>query len=286
MRILIVASLLASVALPSAAFAADGPFGHRGQGSSSSSYSDSGQRHGGFGSRDDSPRDVQRSETPPAPRQDRSFAGRRDSAPPTPQAQPSGQARQDRPFFGRRDAAPQAPQAQAEQQGRQAWRQNRHDTAPTAAPAQQQGFRDRIERQREARRGGGGNVAPTAVPTNRSPVRSRTFTNGRDLSHAVWQHHDWRNDRRYDWRDYRRSNWSLFHFGFYNDPFGYGYNRFQIGWSLWPSYYGSNYWINDPWQYRLPPAYGPYRWVRYYADALLVDTYTGEVVDVVYDFFW
>src|SRR3546814_4031541 len=50
--------------------------------------------------------------------------------------------------------------------------------------------------------------------------------------------------------------------------------------------FGSSYWINDPYNYRLPPAYGPYRWVRYYNDALLVDTYTGEVVDVVYDIFW
>ncbi|WP_409574764.1 RcnB family protein [Sphingopyxis sp. PET50] len=33
-------------------------------------------------------------------------------------------------------------------------------------------------------------------------------------------------------------------------------------------------------------AYGGYRWVRYYNDALLVDTYSGEVVDVIYDFFW
>jgi hypothetical protein len=27
-------------------------------------------------------------------------------------------------------------------------------------------------------------------------------------------------------------------------------------------------------------------WVRYYNDAVLVDTFTGEVLDVVYDFFW
>ena len=50
--------------------------------------------------------------------------------------------------------------------------------------------------------------------------------------------------------------------------------------------FSSNYWINDPFYYRLPPAYGPYRWVRYYNDALLVDIYTGQVVDVEYDIFW
>ena len=52
------------------------------------------------------------------------------------------------------------------------------------------------------------------------------------------------------------------------------------------TFFGSRYWISDPWRYRLPPVYGPYRWVRYYDDALLVDIYSGEVVDVIYDFFW
>jgi Ni/Co efflux regulator RcnB len=38
--------------------------------------------------------------------------------------------------------------------------------------------------------------------------------------------------------------------------------------------------------YNLPYAPWPYRWVRYYNDAVLVNTFTGEVVDVAYDFFW
>ena len=97
---------------------------------------------------------------------------------------------------------------------------------------------------------------------------------------------DWRHDRRYDWRDWRRRHQSTFRIGFYYDPFGWDYMRYGIGWRLWPSYYSSNFWLNDSWQYRLPPAYGPYRWVRYYNDALLVNIYTGQVVDVEYDFFW
>nr|WP_254306070.1 RcnB family protein [Sphingopyxis sp. BSNA05] len=52
------------------------------------------------------------------------------------------------------------------------------------------------------------------------------------------------------------------------------------------SFYGSRYWINDPWRYRLPTAYAGTRWIRYYDDVLLVDTYSGEVIDVIYDFFW
>ena len=78
----------------------------------------------------------------------------------------------------------------------------------------------------------------------------------------------------------------MFRLGFYYDPFGWSYRRYNIGSQLYPNYYRSNYWINDPWQYRLPPVYGPYRWVRYHNDALLVDTWSGQVVDVIYGFFW
>ena len=97
---------------------------------------------------------------------------------------------------------------------------------------------------------------------------------------------DWRNDRRYDWSHYRSRYGSLYRLGRYHDPYGWGYRRWSIGFSLAPSYYGHNYWLNDPWMYRLPPAYGPYRWVRYYDDALLVNVYTGTVIDVVHNFFW
>ncbi|HEU4498829.1 MAG TPA: RcnB family protein [Sphingomicrobium sp.] len=97
---------------------------------------------------------------------------------------------------------------------------------------------------------------------------------------------DWRKDKRYDWWNYRNSYRSLYRLGNYYDPYGWGYRRWSIGYSLWPSYYGSNYWLNDPSMYRLPPVYGPYRWVRYYDDAVLVNIYTGHVVDVIYNFFW
>ena len=107
----------------------------------------------------------------------------------------------------------------------------------------------------------------------------------KDDNHNRWSR-DWRHDHRYDWHGHRNHHRSLFRLGHYYDPYGWNYRRWSIGYSLWPSYYGSNYWLNDPWQYRLPPAYGPYHWVRYYDDALLVNIYTGQVVDVVYNFFW
>ena len=110
--------------------------------------------------------------------------------------------------------------------------------------------------------------------------------NDRDRHHDRDWSRDWRKDRRYDWSNYRNRYGSLYRLGRYHDPYGWGYRRFSIGFNIWPSYYGSNYWLGDPWMYRLPPAYGPYRWVRYYDDAILVNVYTGFVVDVIHNFFW
>jgi hypothetical protein len=122
------------------------------------------------------------------------------------------------------------------------------------------------------------------VPRAGTQPPPRTGSRWRGSNHH-WRG-DWRSDRRYDWRSHRRRHSSLFNFGFYRDPFGWGYQPFSIGWRMWPSYYSQSYWLNDPWQYRLPYAPPGYRWIRYYNDAILVDTWDGQVVDVIRDFFW
>lgn len=97
----------------------------------------------------------------------------------------------------------------------------------------------------------------------------------------------WRNDNRYNWQSYRNSNRNIYRIGRYYAPYrNYYYRPLSIGFYLDSGFYGSSYWLDDPWEYRLPPAEGPYRWVRYYDDVLLVDIYSGEVVDVIHDFFW
>lgn len=101
-----------------------------------------------------------------------------------------------------------------------------------------------------------------------------------------WDRH-WRDNHRYDWYSYRSRYPSTFRLGIYYAPYRhYHYRRLSIGFFLDALFFSDRYWIDDPWYYRLPPAYGPYRWVRYYDDALMVNIYTGEVVDVIYDFFW
>lgn len=97
----------------------------------------------------------------------------------------------------------------------------------------------------------------------------------------------WRNDRRYDWRGHRDRYRSYYRPGRYSAPYRNDhYRRFSIGIHLGSPFYSNRYWIADPWYYRLPPAHGPYRWVRYYDDVLLIDVRNGYVVDVIHDFFW
>lgn len=98
----------------------------------------------------------------------------------------------------------------------------------------------------------------------------------------------WRQDNRYDWNRRRQYDRNAFHLPRYYAPSGwnYGYRRFTIGITLNAGLFNRTYWIDDADYYGLPEAYGPYRWVRYYNDALLVDVYSGQVVDTVYDIFW
>jgi Ni/Co efflux regulator RcnB len=124
-------------------------------------------------------------------------------------------------------------------------------------------------------------VSNTPRPGTQPPLRAESRR-----TPAIQWSTNWRHNSHYDWHNYRNHHRNHFHLGFYFDPFGWGYQPFQIGWRLWPAYYGSQYWINDPYSYRLPYAPPGYQWIRYYNDALLVDTWTGEVVDVIPNFFW
>jgi len=135
-----------------------------------------------------------------------------------------------------------------------------------------------------------GDFRQRTADQQQSQTRSGTWS-GRNWTQSGQRYagnwnRDWRNDRRYDWRRYRDSHRSIFHLSVYFDPFGYNYYRpLYIGYRMQPYYYGEQYWI-DPGMYNLPYPPPGTMWVRYWNDALLVDTYTGEVVDVIRGFFW
>lgn len=87
-----------------------------------------------------------------------------------------------------------------------------------------------------------------------------------------------------DWRGWRNSNRSVYSRGNWRAPFRY--YAFRPGVRIAPTYWGSAYWINDPWRYRLPPAGYGQRWVRHYDDVLLIDTRRGVVLRVINRFYW
>jgi len=80
---------------------------------------------------------------------------------------------------------------------------------------------------------------------------------------------DWRRDDRYDWNRYRSYNRQAYRLPRYyvRVSLGRAGIGFGIGASLSSLLWAQSYWLDDPYAYRLPPAWGPFRWVRYYDDA-------------------
>lgn len=84
---------------------------------------------------------------------------------------------------------------------------------------------------------------------------------------------------------YRGEDHSRFHVPPYRYPYNWGYRSWRVGERLPYLFLSDSYYI-DFGPYGLPrPPYG-YRWVRFGPDVLLVNVYTGEIVDVVYDIFY
>jgi len=136
---------------------------------------------------------------------------------------------------------------------------------------------------------------------------------------------DWRNDgsrrdfdrdgdrdgRRHSWSTergrnyYDRSRYDSFRSRYFRNDGGrwYARTRYHLGAFYWPRGYGARLWFIGEW---LPSAffyndsyylysywsYGLYappfgcRWIRVGDDALLVDEYSGEILDVIYNLFW
>ena len=189
----------------------------------------------------------------------------------------------------------QQQQVQQQQQQQQVQRQNRQVEAQQQTQRQQRWERNRTYADQNRTRDYGANRGQTYSGTRYQDGRRFDGNTNYSGSRSAYRNggstqrwdRNWRSNNRYDWQRYRSTNRNAYHVGRYYAPYrSYSYRRLGIGFSLEPLFYSQNYWISDPWQYRLPDVYGPYRWVRYYDDALLVDVYTGEVVDVIYDFFW
>jgi Ni/Co efflux regulator RcnB len=74
--------------------------------------------------------------------------------------------------------------------------------------------------------------------------------------------------------------------GSYNRPNGWYAHRWTFGEFLPALFFGSSYWINDYGYYDLAAPPPGTVWVRYGDDALLIDRYSGEVIQVEYGIFY
>ena len=100
---------------------------------------------------------------------------------------------------------------------------------------------------------------------------------------------DWRQDRpRYDRRAYPPvyRNHERFRVPAYRAPRGFYVRSWAFGDVLPRGWYGEDYRLYDWFDYGLPIPPVGYDWVRIGDDAVLIDTFTGRVVQVVYDLFW
>jgi Ni/Co efflux regulator RcnB len=74
--------------------------------------------------------------------------------------------------------------------------------------------------------------------------------------------------------------------GGYRAPYGYYVRTWGFGDFLPRGWYGQDYWIGDFLDYDLPYPPPGYEWVRVGGDALMIDRYTGRIVQVVRGIFW
>ena len=74
--------------------------------------------------------------------------------------------------------------------------------------------------------------------------------------------------------------------GGYRAPYGYYVRTWGFGEFLPRGWWGQDYWIGDFLDYGLPYPPPGYEWVRVGGDALMIDRYTGRIVQVVRGIFW
>lgn len=286
MRAFLIAALLTSVSVPAVA-----EIGDRGRPSRSEARAERGERmqRAERANRAERPPRQERNESP-APRRARGelgiVRGYGNDGPARVRVNVGGQARRGAPDSVRywRGPAIRRGGSSAGTQDGTNWREVRENERRRITDADIVRDPADVRDRRISRVPVEGSEPPAPVVSSRRDRDSHRRWSGSD-SHRRWRD-SWRHDRRYDWSDWRRRNGSIFRLGFYFDPFGWNYRRYDIGYRMWPNYYGSRYWLNDPWQYRLPYAPNGYRWIRYWNDAILVDTWSGEVVDVIRNFFW
>lgn len=115
----------------------------------------------------------------------------------------------------------------------------------------------------------GGTTTESAVTTNPT---SRTITTSRMANFSSLQ------------RNVQASH--QFHAGAYRQPYGYQSRHWSYGERLPAAYFGREYWISDYAMYSLFAPEDGLVWVRVGDDVMLIDEYTGQIVQVDYGEFY
>lgn len=122
---------------------------------------------------------------------------------------------------------------------------------------------------------------------------NRGYVDRRYDGRRDWDRRDWdRDGRRDSYRYWERGRYPSVYISSHRyhhswrAPAGYYVRVWSFGEYLPHSWYGPAWWIVDPWAYDLPLPPPGCDWVRVGDDALLVDQFTGLIVQVVRDVFW
>ena len=145
-------------------------------------------------------------------------------------------------------------------------------------------------------------MAATAGGDGRQDGRSDGRFEGRGGDHRDGRDGHWDNNRGADGRSKRLlargEHWERgrfpsvfwsqhrFHLGAYRAPYGYYARAWGFGDFLPRGWFGEDYWIGDFLDYDLPYPPPGYEWVRVGGDAIMVDRFTGRIVQVVRGIFW
>lgn len=177
-------------------------------------------------------------------------------------------------------AAPAAPQTAPRMRGRQSMDNNRRgrdnnavDARRNAPPVARNDNRRRDAGNRNDRRNTGDRNDRRRDYGDRNDRRDVRGNNDRRRAAVQQYRRNYDAPRRYRVAQYRWRD-------------GYSYNRYGYGQRLPRHFYGRNYWLTNFLIYGLFSPPEGYVWVRYGPDALLIDEYTGEIVQVRYNMFY
>ena len=193
---------------------------------------------------------------------------------------------------------PALAQAQRFERGR--GEQNASQAQPEAVGPQGRPQADAPDRKRSRHGGPSGRVAPKqdAAPQNRrdpnvAENRERRDLDRRDVDRDRRDDRDrgreFRGDRgRGDARryfNYRGREYAAVRGPDFRYPRGWGYRHWNRG-EVLPRLFLASPFFFEYGYLGLPPPPRDFRWVRYGPDALLVNSYDGRIVDVIYDAFY